>query len=77
MSKSYYEVEFEGNFEAISSFLKEKVTCSINPHSSSKILIEINSDDKDDLIFFNNSTMEDSISKIFKVNKIWLIIKIF
>ncbi len=68
MSKSFYEVEFEGNYEAISSFLKEKISCSTNPHSNNKLLIEINSDDKDELMFFNNSSMEDSISKIFKVS---------
>lgn len=67
MSKSFYEVEFEGNYDAISSFLKEKITCSTHPHSNNKLLIEINSDDKDELMFFNNSSMEDSISKIFKV----------
>lgn len=67
MSKSFYEVEFEGNYDAISSFLKEKISCIIFPYSNNKLLIEVNSDDKDELMFFNNSTMEDSISKIFKV----------
>jgi len=67
MSKSYFEVEFEGNYEAISSFLKEKISCSTHHHSNNKLLIEINYDDKDELMFFNNYSMEDSISKIFKV----------
>ena len=67
MSKTYFEVEFEGNYDNISSFIKEKVLCTIHPHSNNKFLVEINSDDKDDLMFFNNSSMDDSISKIFKV----------
>lgn len=67
MSKSFYEVEFEGNSEAITSFLKEKINCRVHPTSNNRLLIEINSDDKDELMFFNNSSIEDSISKIFKV----------
>lgn len=67
MSKTFYEVEFEGNYDAISSFLKEKISCTTHPHSANKLLIEVNSDDKDELMFFNNSSMEDSISKILRV----------
>lgn len=76
MSKSFYEVEFEGNYEAIAAFLKEKISCSTHPHSSNKLLIEINTDDKDELMFFNNSSMEDSISKIFKVSMLTIFILI-
>jgi hypothetical protein len=69
MSRSFYEVEFEGNYDTISSFLKEKINCITHPYSNNKLFIEINFEDKDELMFFNNSSMEDSISKIFKVLK--------
>lgn len=69
MSKSFYEVEYEGNFQSVSDFIKDKVECSTNYLNSQKFLVEINSDDKDELIFFSNSQMDDSISKILKVKK--------
>jgi len=68
MSKSYFEVEFEGNFDTITLFLKEKVSCTAYPLDNKKLLIEINSDDKDELMFFKYTPAQDSISKIFDVS---------
>ncbi len=67
MSRSFYEVEFEGNSESISAFLKEKIDCKVLSQIENRLLLEINSDDKDELMFFNYSCMDDSISKIAKV----------
>lgn len=68
MSKSYFEVEFEGNFDAINSFLKEKISCPTYPLDSKRLLIEINTDEKDEVMFFNNTLAQDSISRIVDVS---------
>ena len=66
---SFCLVEYEGNYENIASFLKEKVpSCEVSQSNNNKILVSLlNSDDKDELMFFSNFTMEDAITKIFKV----------
>ncbi len=69
MSKSYFEVNFEGNYDTVSSFLKEKLSDSKTyQHSTNKLLIEVNSDDADEVLFFKNSSTGDFISKLAGVN---------
>ena len=66
---SFCCVDYEGNYENINSFLKEKVPSSeISQSNNHKILVKLlTSDDKDELMFFSNFTMEDSITQICKV----------
>ena len=77
MSKIFFEVEYEGNYENIDSFLQEKV--SLTPHSvsTSRFLIELNEEDREDFLFFQNSRLDDCISRITKVTKQNLVLKFF
>lgn len=67
MSKAFYEVEYEGIFQSVSAYLKDKIDCSTHFFNNNKFLVELNSDDKEELMFFSNSQMEDSFSRIRKV----------
>jgi hypothetical protein len=66
---AYCSIDYEGNYDNIRSFLKEKVpSCEISQSNNNKLLVKLmNSDDKDELMFFSNFTMEDAITQIFKV----------
>jgi hypothetical protein len=66
---AFCSIDYEGNYDNILSFLKEKVpSCEISQSNNHKILVKLtNSDDKDELMFFSNFTMEDAITQIFKV----------
>ena len=70
-------VEYEGNFQNIFNFLKEKLpSAEVSQSNTKKVLVKLpNEEDKDELIFLSNFTMEDGITNIFSV-KYFNIIKI-
>lgn len=63
-------VDYEGNFDNVRTFLKEKVTSvgEVSKTSNNKMVVKIsNPDDIEELLFFSDFVMEDAISTIFKV----------
>lgn len=68
---SFCTVDYDGNYDNIASFLREKVpSCEVSKSNNNKILVKLpNSDEKDELMFFSTFTLDDQISNIFKVNK--------
>lgn len=76
---SFCAVDYDGNYDNIASFLKEKVaTCEVSKSNNNKILVKLtNSDEKDELMFFSNFTTDDQISNIFKVKKQYKFIKLY